>query len=218
MGFYRVLCGFYWGLLGCFWFYWVLTRFHQVLRSFTELYQILLGSTGFCWVWEVFIRFFLGSTGFNQVWLGLTGFYQIWLGFAGFSRVLYGFYGFESDLSWISSDFHGFHGVDSGLCGWKRVFIRWTCMFRWVFTGLERKWLGRSWWSFLIFFLKKVLRSCWLRFFFVVDDISLAFFFFTVAKRISRIFLPLPNRSGVFFSLGYEFSRVWLSSTGFYLV
>ena len=48
------------------------------------------------------------------------------------------------------------------------------------FVGFSLDWNENGWAEaggvFNFFFLKKVLRSCWLRFFFVVDDISLAFF------------------------------------------
>ena len=62
--------------------------------------------------------------------------------------------------------------------------------------------------EFFNFFFEKSATVLLVTVFFCCRRYFFGFFFFTVAKRISRIFLPLPNRSGVFFSLGYEFSRV----------
>merc|ERR1712074_170453 len=52
MGFYWVLMGCYWVLLGLVGFYWILlgfTGFYWVLLGFTGFYWVLLGFTEFYW-------------------------------------------------------------------------------------------------------------------------------------------------------------------------
>ena len=85
-GFYRVLSGFYWVLLGltgfslCFTrstgFYWVLPGFTGFYRVLTGFYWVLLGFTWFYWVLP-------GFTGFYWVLPGFTGFYWVLLGCTG---------------------------------------------------------------------------------------------------------------------------------------
>ena len=69
--------------------------------SHPRFHRLLLGFTGFFWLFDGFTCFF-------PVFTSFTGFYLVLLGFTGFYRVLLGFTGFYCVFNWVLLGFTGF--------------------------------------------------------------------------------------------------------------
>ena len=109
-----------------------------------DLFSIVLGLTGFDWVFlglPAFSRLSMGSTGFYQVLSGFRGFCLVWLASPGFSWVSLGFSGFDKVLPgfwWLLLGFTGFYWVLLGFTGSRGLVM----LCSWVFpAGVGYQWV-----------------------------------------------------------------------------